>query len=149
MPTSTRIKPWQAKGKSWSAASTAFWTPCKSNIRCPVISRAMKQPPSSKQSHGLADQQCTLTYNMYHSVNIMLVPLWEMKLIFAGCACCFVLLNICVCDCGRGFCVCSWMQNFFLFKVAECQMQSSLSQSTKLLPFHIHLQFLESGLNLN
>lgn len=30
-PTSTRIKPWQARGKSWSAASTAFWTPCKSH----------------------------------------------------------------------------------------------------------------------
>lgn len=60
MPTSTRIKTWQARGKSWSAASTAFWTPCKSNIRCPFFSRAMKQPPPSKQSHGLADQQCTL-----------------------------------------------------------------------------------------
>lgn len=65
---------------------------------------------------------------MYHSVNIMFVSSEDVKVIFAGCACCFVLLNVCVI--GRGF----FFFFFLKFQVSECLMQSSFTQSSRPVP---------------
>lgn len=106
----------------------------------------MKQSPPSKRSHGLADQQRTLTYNMRHSVNIMLVPL-------VGSDFCRMCMLFCVAEyvcviVEEGF-VCVLRCRIFFFCVRfKLNVRCSLYyQATKLLPFHIHLPFLESGFN--